>query len=991
MDLPSASGKCWCALLVDGRQVLYGTWLAARCAVGALAIAVMPVLPAAASDISTPETDAGELMGRPPSWRHTPDIDVFPQTFGMTQDHRGVVYVGHTEGLLEFDGERWTLIPIDNGDIVRSLAVDGEGRVLVGGYNRFGMLERDAEGGSRFVDLSAPFREELQGREFADIWTVEVAQEGVYFRALRDVFFIDLARGQRLHWYHEGRFGKLLHHRGRTLLQFRGEGFRRREGDAWIPMAETAALDTLVFDLLPLPDASLLSRGSDGRWWRLFEDRVVPAQMPEGMPASSLFEHGIDLGDGSLALAASDGRVFIVDGTLSKALHFQLDSGFLSGVSRAHEGGFLVASSDAIHRVAWPSAWRAVGADHGLRGDLAQAVAWDGRLLLMTSAGVQALDPATGSVLSAATEPWMEGAAHDLIPIGERSALLARNHHLVLVDEDRQRLLTEELVYPREFLPSRQRSGRIYLATEHGLRWVDPEAGGWRLSPADPEAFGLRVQGPIELEDGSVWFGSQRHAAWRIRFDASGEPVERQRFGPDEGLDLGAIAQASLALLDTGYLVAATAVGLFRFDGERFVADDVSGLADLRLPGERLRLLRTPDGSWWAYGIRRVLQRAPGQHWVEHDLRSLVDGALQMHGIDAAGRLRLVATRSLLLHDPTPASVDGEPFRVLLRSVVQQFPDGSRRALPLDSSEPPTLVQGDYAIQFQFALPGTGDSRANAYRGRLLGYEEPFSDWSRVRGYQYSRLRPGSYSLEVSARDGRGRLSAIEPYRLHILPPWHARWWAWVLWAALGAASLATLVQLAIRRRTQRLKADKLRLERMVDARTQELALANARLATMAHVDGLTGIANRRRLDDYLAESWAGLRQSGEPLAVLAIDVDHFKAYNDRHGHLAGDRLLRELVATLQQGLRGSDDLLARSGGEEFLAVLPGARLSDACAVAERMRERVEQAGLGATVSIGVASQNNHGHAIEALLQQADQRLYEAKAAGRNRVEPRGG
>jgi diguanylate cyclase (GGDEF)-like protein len=177
----------------------------------------------------------------------------------------------------------------------------------------------------------------------------------------------------------------------------------------------------------------------------------------------------------------------------------------------------------------------------------------------------------------------------------------------------------------------------------------------------------------------------------------------------------------------------------------------------------------------------------------------------------------------------------------------------------------------------------------------------------------------------------------------------------------------------------------------MVTDRTRELEDANRRLETIAHVDGLTGIPNRRRLDDYLNSVWASSSVRGRPLAVLAIDVDHFKRYNDQHGHLAGDQLLKSLATRLTRCLRRTEDLIARYGGEEFIAVLPGADLEVASEVAELMRARVEESTLGATVSIGVASAiPGESARLEALVGDADAALYAAKHAGRNCVKRSG-
>ncbi|TBW34767.1 GGDEF domain-containing protein [Siculibacillus lacustris] len=169
-------------------------------------------------------------------------------------------------------------------------------------------------------------------------------------------------------------------------------------------------------------------------------------------------------------------------------------------------------------------------------------------------------------------------------------------------------------------------------------------------------------------------------------------------------------------------------------------------------------------------------------------------------------------------------------------------------------------------------------------------------------------------------------------------------------------------------------------------------------LRLISQMDPLTGVANRRAVDGHIAEMADRSRQTGEPLALLMIDVDHFKMFNDRYGHPAGDRCLTWVAAATRSQVRRQGDLVGRFGGEEFIVVLPATGLADAIRVGERIRAAIESAaiphdgnGEGAvvTVSIGVAA----GHVSDTrlprdLLLEADAALYAAKDGGRNRVRP---
>lgn len=166
-------------------------------------------------------------------------------------------------------------------------------------------------------------------------------------------------------------------------------------------------------------------------------------------------------------------------------------------------------------------------------------------------------------------------------------------------------------------------------------------------------------------------------------------------------------------------------------------------------------------------------------------------------------------------------------------------------------------------------------------------------------------------------------------------------------------------------------------------------------LRSLAFVDGLTEVANRRRFDEYLEEEWRRGRRSGAPMTLIMADIDNFKHYNDVHGHPAGDACLQAVAGSLTGTLKRAQDLAARYGGEEFACVLPNTGLAGGRLLAQRMLEAVRalaipHKGTGpgiVTISLGLASlfPSAGGNAGD-LVALADAKLYEAKEGGRDRV-----
>lgn len=177
--------------------------------------------------------------------------------------------------------------------------------------------------------------------------------------------------------------------------------------------------------------------------------------------------------------------------------------------------------------------------------------------------------------------------------------------------------------------------------------------------------------------------------------------------------------------------------------------------------------------------------------------------------------------------------------------------------------------------------------------------------------------------------------------------------------------------------------------------RGKALEAANQMLTQQSSTDGLTGLANRRRFDALLQSEWKRGARSGLPLSLLMVDIDHFKKFNDRYGHLAGDECLRRMADLLGDGLRRSGEVVARYGGEEFVLLLPSVDSTQAHETAQNCIERVRQEAIPhadsttashVTVSIGVATVVPHP-SMDAmlLLNTADAAMYRAKTGGRNR------
>jgi diguanylate cyclase (GGDEF)-like protein len=402
---------------------------------------------------------------------------------------------------------------------------------------------------------------------------------------------------------------------------------------------------------------------------------------------------------------------------------------------------------------------------------------------------------------------------------------------------------------------------------------------------------------------------------------------------------------------------------------------------------DELVLNRAGDGTVFAHTSRELLLRKPGEPgWRPLRIDSPLARGYSQVSLEPDGSVSVVGWNALLRYDPGVAVAPPAALTTRLYRVRSHQADGN--SVLVDRSEPSRVAlapQRSLEVEFGVNTAETGLE----FRSQLEGLDPHFGDWSALSRRDFAALPPGDYTLVVEARTGSGR--GAEPLRwsFQVLPRWYQTGLARAGAVLLGLLLIALVARQYVIRRLELIKQRNRELELLVSERTADLARANRQLARLATLDGLTGISNRRAFDNYLENAWLQAQQSGAPVSLLMMDVDHFKGYNDAHGHLAGDDMLRRIAGELARAAQGEHEQLARYGGEEFALVLAGADAKEARARAESICSRFRQHLTGGlTISIGVATrQPRHGGSARELIDAADQALYQAKHNGRARVE----
>jgi diguanylate cyclase (GGDEF)-like protein len=541
---------------------------------------------------------------------------------------------------------------------------------------------------------------------------------------------------------------------------------------------------------------------------------------------------------------------------------------------------------------------------------------------------------------------------------------------------------------------------RVLFQDRRGTVWAGTRSGlarftGQRFSPViDQGAPPDGVSAILEDRSGTLWFGT------------TGQGLIRYRDGVFETLtrDDGLVSNWIMALHEDA-------------DGSLWIGTNGEGLNRLR--NGRMAAIRPADGLWDGI-VQEILEDSTGHLWItcnrgffrvsRSELDAFAEGRIQrvtsegygpgnalrsttfagghqpVGSIDPAGHLWLPSFSGLVIVDPKQLpGAEGPPPVRLERVAIDGVP------VPVESGI--TLPPGSAPLSIRYTAATLQNAERVRFRYRMEGTASDWVDAGTNREAFFPALPHGNYSFRVGASlDGRTWREAPSPLAITVEPHFFQTPW----FIALVVLGLVAGTSAVLGLRTRSLRRQKVEMERLVAEKTEELRLANEHLARLSFVDSLTGLANRRRLDEVLDQEWRRASRSGTSLALVVADVDRFKEYNDALGHLEGDNCLMTVADVFRGMGRRAGDIVARYGGEEFVILLPAADCDAAEKFAEELRQAVETRAIPhptstvspvVTISLGVAACiPADGIVSDSLMREADAALYQAKREGRNRV-----
>ncbi len=800
------------------------------------------------------------------------------QNWAIVQDKRGVLYFGNSFGVLEFDGTEWRNIPVSNGSLVRSLAIDSAGVIYVGASNEIGYLVPDSTGQLYYqslVHLLPP-----DERSFSDIWSVQASPQGVYF--LSDNYLFRFDGHQVRSWPSRGRYFFLaflvnqrlyVHELGIGLCELTSDSLRL------LPEGNRFA-DLGVHAVLPYPGDRLLV-GTRTTGLSLYNphatgDSLSPYYKPFALALSAQLQRdhlyfGTQISASEYALATHEGGVYIVDlqgkilQRIGRAQGLRQDN--VKHIFKDQEGLIWLGLDKGIARVDINSPFRFWNEHNGLEGTVQAIVRHQGVLYAGTTSGlfylhegrfwrIPGLNTQCWDLLSYQVPPSAEG------PLPAPRLLAGTSFGLYEINPFGQQRF--ELNWIRQgravvtIVPLLSVPGRLCLGLNNGVSLLEYDAGRWRDLG---KIVGLRDKVDQIVEDtlGNLWvsaaFQGLRYLDFRAQPDRLLQP-RIETFDVQHGLsnlkDIRLHRHHSDVLFGT-------AAGLHRFDANQrhFVTTDVYG-AEMAKPDVRLtRMVSDTRQNLWVHvqqesrrGIERLVPSEQGQYQRQAiPFTRLPQMQVQTIYPEAEGNVWFGGSEGIFRFDAQRAHNYEEPFQTLIRRItlgrdsvifrgahvqVSEAHPFRLVALQQPAAQATMLAYAFNNITFHCAATSFEDESANRFRFFLEGFDgraqSPadyhWTDWTDKAIKEYTNLPAGKYLFHVMARNVYQVHGQIATFQFEVLPPWYRTMGAYTTYAMLFVFTIWGFVRV----NTKILEQDKQRLAQLVASRTEEVTIANQTL-----------------------------------------------------------------------------------------------------------------------------------------------------------------
>ena len=789
----------------------------------------------ASAQEASPWAEVGKL---PIRYIDPTTYDANSSNWSIAQDNKGILYIGNSDGLLVHDGALWELIEMGGTGIVRSVAVAHDQTVYVGGHLDLGYLGTDSLGAPAFVSLKKHIPEAYQ--DFQDVWQVLSIQERVFFITPRYLFrWKDNTFSA---WQKDDNYDTMARIENQLIFTHNDTLRYLDESDKVKDVALTGEGISQIREISSDGASLLYGLSQEGLFRCQITLEATSTCTILETDVDDLFNRGkpytlLPLPSGNIAIGFDGEGVALLDASGRLLRHIDDAEGLenleVMGLYSDREGALWLALFDGLARLEPEGPLSSFDRSKGLPSSVNATYRWKGRLFAATMLGLYELDP--GTTHATATFKKLRNSDEfnncfnfDVIQDTLLSTCL---RGVVRIDSEPGRISSTRNIYTGmtfQLAVDKKQPDVLYVTEQGHLSKLRFQQGTLDLIHQEPIA---PVFGEFSVErrpqDTRLWVEAYPGNVVRVDIPDDGSPWRTLVIGEQNNVT----GEFKRQIILDGNVFIATEQGLNKLaenTAETPLFESIPALDNRELvfvekqPQEKtwvilddsLRMLTAqgdllpnplPPASETLREITSIVEEADGTVWVGH----------------ARGLSRY--------SPPNTANTDTNPT-VLISKITTITRDSLLYSVFASDTHAPTVSHANGSLRFSFAAQVFDRPERVHYRTWLEGFEDTWQPWTKDRIKEFTKLREGTYTLHLQARDAGGRKSEITSLSFSVHPPWYRTTWAYFLWTLTGFIVLGGLVWGGTRLQTRRLQARNNMMARLIDEQTEEIRAKKASL-----------------------------------------------------------------------------------------------------------------------------------------------------------------
>lgn len=742
-----------------------------------------------------------------------------PLMWSAAQNPQGVLYFANNEGVVQYDGARWTLLPTPNS--VRSVAVDGSNNVFVGGKGDFGWFEPTADGQLRYKSLKSFLSKNDQGTY--DIDKVYAKGSTIYFlsesmngsrliRAKREGKSYSMRVWNFKGLVNSGMSGNFLYVNeiGKGLHRFTNDKLNLVSGgEAFADVEIVAIAGTSDKDFLIATHGNGLYQSKGGS--------IAPFATPaDGFLRQSTVYDASVLKSGNFAVATSDNGVVVLAPNGQPLQQFGAGTGLPSGsmyfVFTDREGGLWTGHAKGLTCLLTDVPMRTLAATAGMKSRVTSMLEVGNRLYAATISGVYSIANTPGAVF----EPVAGLATECRTLVNAGGALLVASNQGVYQINGQAAVNVGTQERALQLFASKKNPGTVYVSLEQGFG-VYRGGAFFRVEGVTEEINSIEEAG-----DGSLWLGTTYQGL--LKATLNGAKASVKRYGEKDGLSNGYVYAQSLG----GEVFFECDEGVMAFRGDKFVKDaEMTRLVG----GKSVRFMEAESGKAWVWSVAQILKaERGGDGKISIDSTTLANLPNEkLDAITQSGDHAWLAYNDKVVYLNLARKPESKSFQAVISRVSVGADSTVMNGFYWDDKGEMSLAQTDAfvpdlsfdlnSVTIDFGATSFLNPGANLYQYKLEGADGDWSPWQSASQVKFNSLREGGYVFKLRARNALGETSEVASYKFSISPPWYRTILAYVGYFVV----LGGVVFMTVRLNSRRLEAQNRKLEETVQERTREV------------------------------------------------------------------------------------------------------------------------------------------------------------------------